>query len=232
VPESALLVLADEQDHAARAFVQRHRGAGARLLCPADLSRPGWVYRVGRARQSVAMTAEGALPAAHIRGVVTRLSVITPSQLAHVHEADRDYVAAEIGAFLLAWLHALPCPVMNRPVAPSLAGPVWPWERWARLAGERGLPVVMPRRVVGRGAAPAPAAVPARLRLDVVGAQVIGPHHPVLAERARELALAAEVVLLGALFDGAGDDARLVGVDPWPDLSQADVGQALIHSLP
>ena len=142
--DPVLLVLADECDSAAAAFVARHRGEGARLLAPVDLSSPGWSYRVGDAANSVAMVAGERIAAEQLGGVMTRLAGISPAHLPHVVEADREYVAAEMSAFLLAWLSALPCPVWNRPAAPSLSGPAWRWEQWRQLAMQAGLNVAPP----------------------------------------------------------------------------------------
>jgi hypothetical protein len=42
-----------------------------------------------------------------------------------VDSSHRKYVAAEFNAFLLAWLSAQSCPVLNRPTASCLSGPNW-----------------------------------------------------------------------------------------------------------
>ena len=229
-----LLVLADERDGAAQAFVARHRAEGARLLQPSDLSRPGWCHRVGDPAAAVAVVEGRAIPASALRGVVTRLAAIAPAQLPHVAEADRDYVASEMSAFLGAWLSALACPVLNRPCVPSLSGPVWRTEQWAGLALALGVPVA-PLRCVLRPGWPMPAPHPpdpAWLRLDVVGRAVIGHGHPRLHAHARRLAEGAGMALLGVFFDAQDGNARFVGADRWPDLSDRSIGDAVMDCLP
>ena len=229
-----LLVLADERDVAAQAFVARHRAEGARLLKPSDLSRPGWCLRVGDPAAAVAVVEGGAIPASALRGVITRLAAIAPAQLPHVAEADRDYVASEMSAFLGAWLSALACPVMNRPFVPSLSGPVWRTEQWTRLALGLDIPVA-PVRLTLRPGAPMPAAPPpgkACVRLDVVGRAIIGHGHPQLRAHARRLADGAGMALLGVFFDAQDGNARFVGADRWPDLSELSIGGAVMECLP
>lgn len=232
--EQTLLVLADAQDVAAQAFVHRYRGEGARLLSPADLSCAGWRYRVGDAAGSVAVAGGLACPAAALRGVVTRLPAIGRWHLPHVADTDRDYVASEMNAFLVAWLSALPCPVLNRPVLPSLSGPGWCWDQWVRLAIASGVPVAPSRRAVRPGQpASMPAPIPhGSVRIDIIGATVVGHGHASLAAHARRLAEGAGVALLGVQFDGDHGDAQVVGVDPWPDLSEPRIGSALMACLP
>lgn len=232
--ERPLLVLADAQDAAAQAFVARHRKEGARLLTPSDLSRAGWCHRVGDPAASIAVVDGLALPASMIRGVVTRLSAILPTQLPHVAEADRRYVASEMTAFLGAWLSALACPVVNRPRVPSLSGPAWCREQWTKRALDLDVPAVPVRRELRAGSSIAARnAVPAGcVRFDVVGPAVLGRGHPRLRSHARRLADGAGMALLGVLFDADDGDARFVGADPWPDLSDEAIGDALMDCMP
>jgi hypothetical protein len=234
VAERPLLVLADEQDVAAQSFVARHRQDGACLVRPSDLSRAGWRHRVGDPAASVAVVDGVAIPAATLRGVITRLAAIVPSQLPHVAEADRDYVASEMNAFLGAWLSALRCPVLNRPFVPSLSGPAWCRERWARLALDLDVPVAPMRRELRPGQpAPAPELPQGTaIRIDVVGPTILGHAHPRLRSHARRMADAAGMALLGVRFDAQDRDARFVGADPWPDLSDGRIGDAMMDCVP
>jgi len=234
VAERPLLVLADERDAAAHAFVARHRKDGARLLKPSDLSRAGWSHRVGDPAASVAVVEGLAIPASELRGVITRLAAIAPTQLPHVAEADRDYVASEMSAFLGAWLSTLACPVMNRPCIPSLSGPAWCREHWAKLAFDLDIPAAPVRRELRPGSPmPTPETPPVGcVRFDVVGPTILGHGHPRLRAHARRLADGAGMALLGVLFDAEDGDARFVGADPWPDLSDESIGDALMDCVP
>lgn len=230
MPESVLLVLADEHAGAAAQFVDAHHERGARLLRPLDLSSPGWSYRIGEPGASIAMVDGVRYPADCIRGVVTRLPCISGTQLPHVVPADRDYVAAEMSAFLLAWLSALSCPVLNRPQAPSLMGAGWRWEQWVRCAHGLGVPVVPLRREVRRDTPCSAAALPTlppMTRVTLVGATPVGRGEPPLVGHARRLAAAAGASLLGLLFDGG----RLAGVELWPDLADPAIAAAVLGEL-
>ena len=224
-----VLVLADDSDATAARFVNSRHAAGARLLRPADLSQAGWTYQVGSVDNALACVAGERIEARRIRGVLSRLVAVTEHHLPQVDAADRAYVAAEMGAFLIAWLSALPCPVVNRPVPPSLAGPSWHWAQWAQLASRLGLAVAPLHCSVRPGiddeadgtAAPPTAAPP--LRVDVMGDVAVNPPRPALADQALRLARAAGVSQLGLWFDADRDDALLVGIDPWADLDQPAV---------
>ena len=224
-----VLVLADECDAAAARFVSSRHATGARLLRPADLSQAGWSYRVGSGDSTLACVDGERIEARRIRGVLSRLVAVAEHHLPQVDAADRAYVAAEMGAFLIAWLSALPCPVVNRPVPPSLAGPSWHWAQWARLAWRLGLAVAPLHCSVRPGiddeadSATAPPTTAPPLRVDVVGDVAVNEPRPALADQARRLARAAGVSQLGLWFDADLDDALLVGIDPWADLDQPAV---------
>jgi len=234
VAERPLLVLADAQDVAAQAFVARHRKDGAHLLKPADLSRAGWCHRVGEPAASVAVVEGLAIRASMLRGVITRLAAVVPTQLPHVAEADRDYVASEMSAFFGAWLSTLACPVMNRPCLPSLSGPAWCGEHWTKLALDLGVPAIPVRRELrpGSSASTVRTAPAGCVRLDVIGPTILGHGHPRLRAHARRLAEGAGMALLSVLFDAEDGNARFVGADPWPDLSSESIGDALMDCMP
>ena len=67
------------------------------------------------------------------------MPAIGETELGHVHEQDRTYAAAEIQAFLLAWLSSLECPVLNRPSPSNLGGPWWSLAQWVQRARRLGV---------------------------------------------------------------------------------------------
>ena len=71
-----------------------------------------------------------------IRAVVTRRPAVISDELVAIDDADRAYLTAEINAFLVAWLSALTCPVVNRPTTTCLCGPPWSDVHW-QLAASR-----------------------------------------------------------------------------------------------
>jgi hypothetical protein len=217
-----VLVVADERDAAAVALVERLGGAG-RLVVPADLSRPGWTYG-SDVRLRAGTTAEGRFRVDDLAAVVTRIAAVVPDQLPHVALADRAYVAAEMTAFLRAWLDGLPCPVLNPPTSLSLSGPAWTLEEWAMVAARVGVPFAPTLRAVRRNVVRA-AAEAGSWRAVVVGATVFGAGDE--AAHARALADAAGVGLLTVAFEN-GD---VVDVNCWPDLADESVADALLAEI-
>jgi hypothetical protein len=151
--------------------------------------------------------ADGTVAAASLRGVHTRLGAVAPADLPHITADDREYVAAEMTAFLLSFLGGLSCPVLNRPTASSLMGPGWHLPRWRAAAIAAGL------RVASDGAAGA--------SVTVLGEQAFGP--AALAAPAAALARHAGVELLTARFTAEGD---FLDADPWAELPPAAAAAA------
>src|SRR6185312_5009593 len=133
-----LLAVASGYDRSAAAWAARH---GAALLTPADLSVAGWRYHAGISGPNTAVVGGEVITVDALDGVLTRLPYVSPVELGHIVETDQEYVAAEMTAFLLAWLSRLPCPVINRPTSSWLCGPAWPPERWVWTAARLGLHV-------------------------------------------------------------------------------------------
>jgi hypothetical protein len=233
-----LLVIAHRSDAAAQALVTRWAAVDAARLTADDLSRPGWRYRLGTVAHWRAVLAGHSVATSEISGVLTRLPAIAEQELRGIAPEERSYVAAEMTAFLRAWLSALPCPVLNRPSPTCLGGPGWRPERWTLAAASLGLPTTAVRRravppVSGRLAAdegspasgpPDPPSVP----VTVVGERCLGTVDEALAEQAQLLARAAGADLLVVRFSGAEAGSRFVGADLWPDISDPAVADAVL----
>lgn len=232
--ERMLIVLASRSDRAAAALVERWSPHGARLLTPADLSIAGWRFRPGSSHAGDSAVAQGRpLAVDEIGAVVTRLPLVFEQDLDHIAPADRAYVAAEMSAFLLAWLTALPCPVLNRPTATCLSGPFWRPEQWVYTAAGLGIPVAPVRRKVTLGAAAAPDAAPltSGTVITLVDGHSVAPAEPLLVDRARRLAAAAGTALLAVEFSDPGPDGRFIAASPWPDVADPAVADALLARL-
>lgn len=136
-----LLVLGSALDDQPLALVERWTQAGrdVALATPADLSRSGWRLRSGRPDQARAAVGERLVEAGEIDAIVTLLPWVSPADLGHVAKADRDYVAHEMSAFLLAWLTELRCTVVDRPSTVSLSGCGRSGHEWAALARPLGI---------------------------------------------------------------------------------------------
>jgi hypothetical protein len=167
------------------------------------------------------------VPAAEIEGVLIRRSRVLEWELDHVVPKDRAYVAAEMTAFLRAWLSGLGCPVLNRPAPNCLSGPGWCREQWVRTAARLGIPV---RPVRWRFEGPTDAPEP------TFTATVVGDRCPDAADArsaawASCLARAAGVALLAVHFGESEAGFELLDADPWPDVSSPEVADAILEHL-
>lgn len=213
-----LVVLASRFDISANELVENWTDNNARLMTPADLSRPGWRDFSGGPPSGIrdvpgsAVIDGQTVGTDQLTGVLVRLLIVMPEELSHIVPEDRDYVAAEMMAFLVSWLSRLSCPVLNRPTPLCLVGPAWRWEKWSAIATEIGMKVRHPQ---GRSLAMAGdnATQPADTRqVIVVGDRCIGSRTPSEERSALKLALASNVALLQ--LDFAGDELASVSVLP------------------
>lgn len=221
-----ILVVAGRHDEAADDLAA-DLGPRALRVRPADLSLPGWTYRVDPARRAGAVAA-GRFTTGDLGGVVTCLPCVLPADLPHVLARDRDYVAAEMTAFLRAWLADLACPVVNPPTALCLSGPALSPPEWVLLCAGLGFRVApQPLRVEGA------AGVRGGCRVVVCGASTTAtePCADELPATARRLAAAVRAHWLAVVFADLDAGAAIVGVDGRPDLRDPDVRAGLVSSL-
>jgi hypothetical protein len=224
-----LILLASERDQQARALATRYARNGLRMLTPASLSRPGWRWRNANPRGTVALVDGERVLANEIGGVITRLPWVLPYDLPDIQGCEQEYVAAEINAFLLAWLVSLDCPLLNRPSSQCLSGQGWRSQKWVSKACELGIPSRAVHQSISlrAGLAVVETEPQDATTLTVVGNNVVGRSHAVLKRHASRLAAAANVQLLSVRFDSAARHALLLGASLWPDLSDPDVGEAI-----
>jgi hypothetical protein len=231
-----LLVLASLYDQAAEALVARWHGHGARLLTCRDLSDAGWRFDPEDARGALVSVGGEVSRASEIRGVLTRLPSVTPDELPHIAAADRDYVAAEMTAFLTAWLSSADFPVVNRPTPVCLMGPNWREEQWTYAAlradlrvrrTTRTLSLRSPREGFAEDLAGGGLTEDELMTLTVVGGRCLGAADEALKARAMRLAGLAGVELLEVQFS-RGHEAAFVGAYLAPDVSSPDVADALL----
>lgn len=219
-----IVVVADDADDEALGLVARWRAADAIRLTPLDLSCAGWSAHFPDAGPR--FVAEGeARPTADIGGVLVRLHSISPHHLPHFGEADREYAAAEMTAFMAYWLSALPCPVVNRPSPSLLLGPAWTNEQWLSFAVGVGIPVVpvtVDRDTLVGASRPLE-------WVTVVGERAF-PAQADGAASAQMLAERAGVTLLAAGFDVSGSPPRLAAVTVRPPISD-EVADTLLQFL-
>jgi len=227
-----LVVLASRHDHSARYLVERWATFGAGMITCEDLSVAGWRYFPGCLDASTAVVNGRVVPCKDITGVLTRLPGIFPWELVRIRREDREFVAAEMGAFLMAWLSSLSCPILNRPLGTCLSGPHWRPEQWARAASRVNIRVRTMERHILPGATSEPgASEPSSVAVTMIGQQCFGHIDPRLEAQARRLAAAAGVDLLEVRFSGGEAEPRFESANLWPDLSRADLADAVLQYL-
>jgi hypothetical protein len=224
-----LVVLAGRHDHAAR-----HLGDGlgqqARVLSATDLSLPGWHFGT-ESRPGRAVIEGEVIDVDDIDAVLTRLPAVSEAELTHIAPGDRGYVATEMTAFLAAWLSALSCPVLNRPTPFCLMGPPWRHERWTLAAAALGVPVAGVHRTTGSAPADAEGGVHDEVKVTVVGRSCLPNDDPVLSAASLHLAGAAGVELLRVSFTDTVEGRAFVGADFWLELSDPEIGNAVLCLL-
>jgi hypothetical protein len=134
-----IAVLASQLDPEAQALVTEWSDVGAAVLSAEDVCTPGWIFYPHDSTRGVAIVSGSRVKFSEIRGVVTRRPAIIAEELWRINSADRAYVASEANAFLVSWLSALRCRVVNRPTPNSLCGPAWDSLHWRAAAIRAGL---------------------------------------------------------------------------------------------
>jgi hypothetical protein len=221
-----VLVVASRVDDEARALVSGFRRGHAALLTPRDLSTTGWDVRSASLRLSAGTAGGERIRATSISGVVTLLPCVFAQELVHIVEGDREYVAAEMTAFLLFWLSSLTCPVLNRPTPGCLSGPNWRLEQWCLAASRVGLRTIDCGRDTRGGVAMRKPAE--SVTVTLVGDRVIGSADDEVERGTRLLAEAASVEVLTAMFLRAPDGLRFAGAFPFIDAGNAEVRRAIV----
>lgn len=211
-----IAVVASRLDSESRSVVDAWSSADAALLSAEDLVSPGWTFTVGDPRSGVAIVDGRRISTAHISAVLIRRPSVLPQELGRIHPADRAYVAAETNAFLIAWLSALPCTVVNRPTTTSLCGPAWDRLHWQCAAARLGLPWSI-----------ADDASSDAHEVVVSGERCTFAHDAREAAMATALSCAAGAELLGVRFYRG----RIAGVTVAPSLTDADVRARLLEHL-
>jgi hypothetical protein len=210
-----LLIIANAYDNPARALSRLCRDEPTLLLTPRDLSREGWQYHVGSIDQGWVVASGTRIRTRDIRGVVTRLAWIDPRELEHIVREEREYVAAEMSAVLLAWISELRCRVVNRPSTTCLCGPGWSIAEWETAAVRAGIAVM---RDKARGGDTVP--------ITIAGNEILGPAPADLKGGLVRLAQLAGVEFVTVHLNAR--EPALERVDLWPDVSDSTTAGALL----
>jgi len=222
-----IVVVASAYDVRARSVVAHWQSQGAAMLSAEDMCARGWCLTIPY-EPSLAMAVIGGktVPTSAIAGIVTLRPCFFPEELQGLATSQRKYVAAEYNAFLLAWLNALSCPVLNRPTASCLSGPNWQPEQWVQLAARLGIPAQSRRSVPVRTHGSTSGDT---VEVILIGERCFGTEDPTLRCWTLKLACAAQVELLSVRF--SAEDGRFIAANIWPPLKDPAVLEAVLRRL-
>ena len=240
-----LLILGSRDDATVQATQGQARGrygAGSVRLCTfEDLAGAAWTHRLGEngVGSGIRLGDGFTLAAFQPTVVFNRLAFPSGPLFPGWSEVNRDYGGMELFALLLSVLHALACPVVNRPGPAGLAGPALGPLAWYARAAAAGLPVHETGATTSTRRFPPPPAAQlrtglmrtldedacARLGLHrplgyalpanevadvlVVGTRVVGGIGPALDDACVRLAREAGAVLLGIQLARTSGDPQL-----------------------
>jgi hypothetical protein len=221
-----IVVVASCHDVRAQNILAQWGPQRARMLTVEDMCISGWSLSVPSTDCGTSVIGGQIVRPADINGILTLRPCIFPQELQTIRSDDRAYVAAELTAFLLVWLTAQSCPVLNRPTASCLAGPNWQPEQWTQAAAALGIPVRASRRRVPGGAAPNEEET---IEIIAAGERCVGSDDPTLKTWTRQLAREAGVELLSARFSRR--NSCFLSAHPWPALTDSAILAAVRERL-
>ena len=185
-------------------------------MTPADLSRDGWVCRLGDPDGRAVISGER-MAVSRIRAAITRLPQVTAPEIANViAPPDREYAAAEMTAFLAAWLMTLGDRVLNPPTPTFLHGELYAEELLREWA-------------TGAGLAAKPTSATAATTVSCIDGVAVSPAGP-FADSATRIARATGQRLLRVHLDQRGGSLALTGCDPFVDLDKPSVAAAVLKA--
>lgn len=227
-----ILILAHEWDTATHALAGQWVASLAKIVTPRHLSQPGWQYRAGNP-DAFRFAIEGESGAVkNIQAIVSRMYWLSEYDLPHIQAADRGYVAAEMNAFLLAFLTEPQCPVVNLPSVNSLCSPFARPESWLKLAAQIGLPTKRLERTARFNQPILPnESNELKKIVTVIGDDCFGEQAELLFDWARRLAIAAKVQLLQVEFEQLNHKWVLCNANPCPDLTEPFLADTLLRLL-
>lgn len=228
-----ILMLASQWDASAIELVRRWHHEEVRLLTCRDFARSGWEFHSGSPERGRLVVDGRPVSARDVRGVLMRLPTVTATELPHIHPDDRHYVAAELMAFLVAFLHELPCPVINQPTPLLLTGPAWSASRWRCEVRRLGMPALCDRQVSSLGASDNASEGIDRIvgSVTVIGDGAFGLEDPQARDFARRLARRAGASLLRVRFLRRGTRLAFIDANLTPDLNDGELERAVLRAL-
>lgn len=227
-----IVVVASRHDAAAREIVAKWIADDAALLICEDLSSLGWRHHLFHPRRSTAVVSGRIVRESEIRGVLVRRPWIFEQELTHIAREDREYVTAEMNAFLTSWLSHLSRPVLNRPRGTCLCGPAWRPQQWAQAAVSVGMKIdpslFSTPSHDGHDQAHAAASWH---EVTIVGDRCFGAGDECTAAYSRKLAELAKTPLLTVRLANRNGSLHFFSARTMPPLIDADVLEAVRQYL-
>lgn len=200
-----------------------------RIMTPVNLSEAGWFYGDTDWNSDISINNE-IIHEEDIDGVITRLGAVTERELPHIREEDRSYAAAEMNAFLTAWLSALNCPVRNRPTATCLSGPNLSQIEWVSLVAKMSIPVASLSEKISFHKQNNHNKQKHGISVTVIGEHSVGEADPVLHEYAKKIASLCGVDFIQVVFTHAEKTAKFVTASIWPLITR-DISRLMLKSF-
>jgi hypothetical protein len=213
-----ILVIAEAGDEGASAFAAELAPVLASVITCSDLAAQASHLSHPEFEDSALSVGGRSLPVSEISGVVNTLPTVAPGSLLVYEPGEREYQASELHAWLTYALSALSCPVVNRPTALSLNGPVLNPLGWFHLAHAAGIPVAAVEVTPDRANA-GKNSWPDVVEAVCVGGEIAVGSHAVAEAHTLELARHAQVAYLRARYEDEGTgEIRFAGASSVPDL--------------
>lgn len=193
------------------------------LLTLDDFLAPGWVVPTNSIADSMFVADGRILPARELTAVLNIIPQVYDFELLGIRRRDRRYVSAELFAFLVWWLRALPCPVLNRPTPGCLNGPSWSEAQWANACRRAAIPTTPVRRDSANTSLRAVRAGNT-CSTTVIGEQAYGEVFP---DECRTLAVLADTRFLQVFFRQEDRTWIFHGVNLLPSIQRPEIREML-----
>ncbi len=215
-------------DDAAGEFFKLFPAGKACLFTSQNLSSKG-ISAYSHEFDKSCITADGnILPVKSITGVVTLIPAIFSWELIQIKKEDREYVAAEMTAFMIYFLSCLKCPKLNPPSPSCLSGFNWRHEHWIKKAFELKIPV-QPIEINSREEIKNNYPNGKLITITIIGDQYCGTDDQLLIAYAFRLAKHTGIELLQVNFiEYSNDEIYFLSASQFPDIDDNSVRKAIV----
>jgi hypothetical protein len=227
-----ILILASIVDAAAAAFAEEFAvSANVSLMTCRDLAASRIALRHPNFAASTLTIGGREISVREITGIINLLPAVFPEELVFYPPWEQEYQAAEFHALLTFLLSNIDRPVINRPAAGSLAGPIVNPVAWYHLAWRAGIRVSSISIDTTDFINPFAASLVSATAFEVscLGGSILSPSETAADHDTLALSRLANVEYLRAVYEKAANgNPELVMIRTVPDLSSDATRRALI----